>query len=174
MQFNFRCTFDVIFIKLVALLHSAEASILPDSPRSVGVHGGIGPSSVWKHSWQFIWSASWVCLGVHGLDVDPLWRAPDQIFWVLPLQLLLRQADPLREQLSLVLTRYGCVDQRAVCVCWGDRSSKQVPGSHRCTCPLCSQHAYLSTSDAHGSPEGEMRDRHKMVRTMIMVTCSYI
>ena len=52
------CTFNVVFIELVALLHCAEAGVLPDSPRSVGVHGGIGPSSVGKHSWQFVCSAS--------------------------------------------------------------------------------------------------------------------
>lgn len=153
-----KSTFNVVFIELVALLHSAKASILPDSPRSVGVHGGIGPPSVRKHSWQFICPASWVCLGVHRLYVDSLRRAPDQIFRVLPLQLFLSQARPFRKQLSLVLTWYGSVDQTAVCVCWRDRSSNQMPGSHRCTCPLCSQHALqLSQSDAHGITWGRQK-----------------
>lgn len=144
-----KATFYVIFIELVTLLHSAEASILPDSPRSVGVHGGIGPSSVGKHSWQFICPAGWVCFGVHRLHVDSLRRAPDQILWVLPLQLFLSQTDPFRKQLSLVLACCGGVDQRAACVCRGDRSSNQVPDGHRCTWPLCGQHAYCWLSQTH-------------------------
>lgn len=62
-------TFNIVFVKLVALLHRTEASILPDGPGSVGVHGWIGPSSERKHSRQLICAASRVCLRVHGLDV---------------------------------------------------------------------------------------------------------
>lgn len=112
-----KCTFNVILIELVALLHGAEASVLSDSPRSVGVHGGIGASSVRKHSWQLQCPARRVLLRVHGLYVDSLRRAPNQIFWVLPLQLFLSQVGPLWMQLSLVLTWYGGVDQAAMCVC---------------------------------------------------------
>lgn len=112
-----KCTFNVILIELVALLHGAEASVLSDSPRSVGVHGRIGASSVRKHSRQLKCPAGRVLLRVHGLYVDSLRRAPNQIFWVLPLQLFLSQAGPLWMQLSLVLTWYGGVDQAVMCVC---------------------------------------------------------
>lgn len=145
-----RSTFDVIFIELVALLHSAEASVLPDGPRSVGVHGGIGPPSLGKHSRQFIRPVGGVCFGVYRLNVESLRRVPDQIFRVLPLQLFLSQRGPFGMQLDLVPARRRRVHEGAVC--WENRGSRHSPGSHRCTCPLCSQHAsMLIQSDAHGS-----------------------
>ena len=36
---------QVVSVELVGLLHRAEASILSDCPRLVGVHGGIGTSN---------------------------------------------------------------------------------------------------------------------------------
>lgn len=147
-------TLYVVFIELIALLNSAESSILPDSPRSVCVHGGIGPSSVRKHSWQFISNIFWVCFGVHGLDVNPLRSVPDQIFWILPLQLFLSQTGPFRMQLSAVLTDHWSMDQRAVCEGWGDWSSNQVPGS-----PLCGQHAYCWLNHSHMEKPGGRRGK---------------
>lgn len=148
MYYTTNDTFNIIFIELVALLHSTEASILPDSPWPVSVHGGIGPPGVGKHSWQFISTTSWVCFSVHRLDADSLRRVPDQIFWVLPLQLFLSQTGPFRMQLNLILTGCGSVDQRAG-VCQRDAGPNQASGSQRCTCPLCSQHVYSGCSQTH-------------------------
>lgn len=149
-QFNLRkSTFNIVLIEFVALLHSAKPSILSDCPRSVGVHGRIGPPGVWEHSWQFIWPARWVWLCVHWLYIDSLRCAPDQILGVLSLQLFLSQACPFRVQIGLVLTWYGRVDQTAACLCCRNRSSNQTPDSHRCTRLLCSQHAYSPLSPMH-------------------------
>lgn len=110
-------TFNIVLIKLVALLHRTEASILPDGPGSVGVHGRIGPSSERKHSRQFICAPSRVCLRVHGLDVETLRGVPDEIFWVFALQLFLSQAGPFWMQFNSVLTGYRSVKKTATRSC---------------------------------------------------------
>ena len=103
-------TFYVISVELIALLHGAEARILPDSPRPGGVHGGIGTPSVRKHARQLIRGCVRVRLGVDGLDVKTLWCAPDEVLWVLSLELFLGQFDPFGIKLHLLAVWRGGVE----------------------------------------------------------------
>lgn len=87
-------TFDIVPVKLVTLLHRAEASVLPNGPGSVCVHGRVGSSGVRKHARQLISDGRRVSLSVHGFDGDSLRSVPDQIFWVFTFKLFLGQSGP--------------------------------------------------------------------------------
>lgn len=87
-------TFDIVSVKLVALLHCAEASILSNGPGSVCVHGRVRPSGVGEYTRKLIWNRRCVSLSVHGFDGDAFRSVPDQIFWVFPFQLFLGQRGP--------------------------------------------------------------------------------
>ncbi len=136
-------TFNIISVKLVAFLYSAESSILPDGPGSVGVHGGVRPSGEREDSRQLILDGGGVSLSVHRFNRDAFRGPPDQILWVFPFQLLLGQGSPGLVELHFISVWGGGTEWSGVTLevkGWRYRCPQKSSGCQRHACLPCSQH----------------------------------
>lgn len=170
-------TFDIVSVKLVALFHCAEASVLSNGPGSVCVHGRVGPSGVGEHTRQLITNVRRVRLSVHGFDGDALRSVPDQIFWIFPFKLFLGQSGPSLMKLHITFVGYRCVKESGAaqliqhCRC-GAGHGQQPLSRQRGACFSCGQHAVSVYAGlvTHDTPE----DESQSVKTWVMSELKYV